>query len=125
MLTPFLVLSVWTSLQGLDPSTEHAATSLGASRTTMFCRVILPQVLPGVLSGGIIVFALAASAFATPVIIGGRRLKLASALVYDEFIHQMNWPLGAGLSIALLLSLGIATGLVSWIVERHYAGDLG
>jgi putative spermidine/putrescine transport system permease protein len=94
VLTPFMVLSVWASVQQLDPHVEDAATSLGASRTTVFRRVVLPQALPGVLAGTIIVFALAASAFATPAIIGGRRLKVASELVYDEFVHQMNWPLG-------------------------------
>jgi putative spermidine/putrescine transport system permease protein len=119
VLTPFMVLSVWTSLQGLDPYVEHASTSLGVSRLTTFRRVVLPQALPGVLAGAVIVFALAASAFATPAIIGGRRLKVASLLVYDEFIHQMNWPLGAGLSILLLLSLGLATGVASRLVERR------
>jgi putative spermidine/putrescine transport system permease protein len=121
VLTPFMVLSVWASLQQLDPHVENAATSLGASRVTTFRRVVLPQVVPGVLAGAIIVFALAASAFATPEIIGGRRLKVVSVLVYDEFIHQMNWPLGAGLSILLLLSLGFATGVVSRLVERRAA----
>jgi putative spermidine/putrescine transport system permease protein len=120
VLTPFMVLSVWTSLQQLDPHIENAATSLGASRLTVFRRVVLPWALPGVLSGAVIVFALAASAYATPVIIGGRRLKVASVLVYDEFIHQMNWPLGAGLAMVLLLSLGIATGVTNRLVERRY-----
>jgi putative spermidine/putrescine transport system permease protein len=121
VLTPFMVLSVWASLQRLDPQIENAATSLGASRMTAFRRVVVPQVLPGVLSGAVIVFALAASAYATPVIIGGRRLKVASVVVYDEFVHQMNWPLGAGLAMVLLLSLGIATGVASRLVERRYA----
>jgi putative spermidine/putrescine transport system permease protein len=120
VLTPFMVLSVWASLQRLDPRIEDAATSLGASRMTAFRRVVLPQILPGVLSGAVIVFALAASAYATPVIIGGRRLKVASVLVYDEFVHQMNWPLGAGLAMVLLLSLGLATGMASRLVERRY-----
>jgi putative spermidine/putrescine transport system permease protein len=121
VLTPFMVLSVWTSLQRLDLNVENAATSLGASRLTAFRRVILPQILPGVLAGAVIVFALAASAFATPAIIGGRRLKVASVLVYDEFVHQMNWPLAAGLSVLLLLSLGLLTSVASRLVERRSA----
>jgi putative spermidine/putrescine transport system permease protein len=119
VLTPFMVLSVWASLQHLDPQNENAAMSLGASRLTAFRRVIWPQIVPGVLGGAIIVFALAASAFATPAIIGGRRLKMASVLVYDEFLHQMNWPLGAALAMLLLLSLGIATVAASKLVERR------
>ena len=73
VLIPFMILSVWTALQRVDPQTENAARSLGASQTTILRRIVLPQVLPGVLSGAIIVFAVAASAFATPAIIGGRR----------------------------------------------------
>ena len=68
-------------------------------------RIVLPQIMPGVLSGAIIVFALAASAFATPAIIGGRRLKVASTLAYDEFLNTLNWPLGAAVAVLLLVAL--------------------
>ena len=60
--------------------------------------------MPGILSGAIIVFALAASAFATPAIIGGRRLKVAATLAYDEFLNTLNWPLGAAIAVLLLVA---------------------
>jgi len=50
--------------------------------------------MPGILSGAVIVFALAASAFATPAIIGGRRLKVASTLAYDEFLNTLQLAAG-------------------------------
>src|SRR5438132_408961 len=90
VLVPFMVLAVWAALQRLDPQIENAAQSLGASHATVLRRVVLPQVMPGVLSGAIIVFALAASAFATPAIIGGRRLNVASTLAYDEFLNTLH-----------------------------------
>jgi putative spermidine/putrescine transport system permease protein len=121
VLMPFMVLSVWAALQRLDPHVENAALSLGASSTTVVTRVVLPQVMPGVLSGAIIVFALAASAFATPAIIGGRRLKVASTLAYDEFLNTLNWPLGAAVATLLLVAL-VAIILVSnRLVEKRYA----
>jgi putative spermidine/putrescine transport system permease protein len=121
VLMPFMVLSVWASLQRLDPHVENAALSLGASPRTVITRVVLPQVMPGVLSGAIIVFALAASAFATPAIIGGRRLKVASTLAYDEFLNTLNWPLGAAVATLLLVAL-VAIILVSnRLVEKRYA----
>jgi putative spermidine/putrescine transport system permease protein len=121
VLVPFMVLSVWAALQRLDPHIENAATSLGASQATVLRRVVLPQVMPGVLSGAIIVFALAASAFATPAIIGGRRLKVASTLAYDEFLNTLNWPLGAAVATLLLAALVlIVVGSNRW-VERRYA----
>jgi len=66
VMVPFMVISVWASLQRINPSTEAAALSLGASQFTVIRRVIVPQVMPGILSGSIMVFALSASAFATP-----------------------------------------------------------
>ncbi|MDP2803074.1 MAG: ABC transporter permease [Phreatobacter sp.] len=121
VLVPFMVLSVWASLARMDPATERAAQSLGASQITIFLRIVLPQAMPGILSGGIIVFSLAASAFATPAIIGGRRLKVASTLAYDEFLNTLNWPLGA--AIAVLLLVGIVAIVVGWnrFIERRYS----
>jgi len=121
VLVPFMVISVWASLQRLDPEVEHAAVSLGASGFATLRKIVLPQVMPGVLSGAIIVFALAASAFATPAIIGGRRLKVVSTLVYDEFLNTLNWPLGAAIALLLLLAnLAIIVGC-NRLVERRYA----
>jgi putative spermidine/putrescine transport system permease protein len=121
VLVPFMVLSVWAALQRLDPHVENAAMSLGASHATVLRRVVLPQVMPGVLSGAIIVFALAASAFATPAIIGGRRLKVASTLAYDEFLNTLNWPLGAAVAILLLAALALIVVGSNRLVERRYA----
>jgi putative spermidine/putrescine transport system permease protein len=121
VLMPFMVLSVWAALQRLDPQIENAAMSLGAPPATVLRRVVLPQVMPGVLSGAIIVFALAASAFATPAIIGGRRLKVASTLAYDEFLNTLNWPLGAAVATLLLLALVAIILLSNRLVEKRYA----
>jgi putative spermidine/putrescine transport system permease protein len=121
VLCPFMVLAVWASLSRMDPATERAAQSLGASPFTIFRRIVLPQAMPGILSGSIIVFSLAASAFATPAVIGGRRSKVVSTLAYDEFLNTLNWPLGA--AVAVLLLLGIVATVVGWnrLVERRYA----
>lgn len=120
VLMPFMVLSVWASLQRLDPQIENAAASLGAGHATVLRRIVLPQVMPGVLSGAIIVFALAASAFASPAIIGGRRLKVASTLAYDEFLNTLNWPLGAAVAVLLLIALTAIIVGSNHLVERRY-----
>ena len=121
VLVPFVVISVWASLQRLDPQVENAAVSLGASSFTVLRRIVLPQVMPGILSGAIVVFALAASAFATPAIIGGRRLKVASTLAYDEFLNTLNWPLGAAVAVLLLAGLVAIIVGSNRFVERRYA----
>jgi len=120
-MMPFMVLAVWTVLQRIDPQIENAATSLGASSFTIIRRIILPQIMPGVLSGAIIVFSLSASAFATPAIIGGRRLKVAATLAYDEFLNTLNWPLGAAVAVLLLVALVLIVVGSNAIIERRYA----
>src|SRR5438132_1071963 len=121
VMMPFMVLSVWTALQRLDPQLENAALTLGAGSFTIIRRIILPQIMPGVLSGAIIVFSLSASAFATPAIIGGRRLKVAATLAYDEFLNTLNWPLGAAVAILLLLALVLIVVGSNALIERRYA----
>jgi putative spermidine/putrescine transport system permease protein len=121
VLVPFMVLSVWAALQRIDPRVDDAAVSLGASRLTVLWRIVLPQAVPGILGGAIIVFALAASAFATPAIIGGRRLKVASTLAYDEFLNTLNWPLGAAVAVLLLVALAAIIIGANRIVERRFA----
>lgn len=124
-LVPLMVLSVWTSLQSIDPQIADAAISLGASPLTVWRRIVLPQTTPGVLSGSLIVFALSASAFATPALIGGRRLKVVATAAYDEFLNSMNWPMGAAIAICLLaLNLGVIT-LYSRVIERRLKRRLG
>ena len=121
VLVPFMVLAVMAALQRLNSEVENAAISLGASAFTVWRRVVLPQIVPGILSGSVIVFALAASAFATPAIIGGRRLKVAATLAYDEFLNTLNWPLGAPIAVILRIALIAIIVGSNRLIERRYA----
>jgi putative spermidine/putrescine transport system permease protein len=121
VLIPLMVISVWASLQRLDPQIENAAVSLGAGPLTVLRRIVLPQAMPGILSGGIIVFALSASAFATPAIIGGRRLKVAATLAYDEFLNTLEWPLGAAIAVLLLVANILIIVGCNRLLEKRYA----
>jgi putative spermidine/putrescine transport system permease protein len=104
VLVPFVVIAVWVALQRCDPDVEPAGASLGASEVLIFRRLVLPQIVPGIASGAVVVFSLAATSFATPAIIGGRRLKVVATAIYDAFLGSMDWPQGAALAIALLLA---------------------
>lgn len=125
VMLPFMVIPVWTSLQKLDPTVEHAAYSLNASRLQTLTRVVMPQAMPGILSGSLIVFGLSASSFAIPALLGGRRLKMVATIVYDEFLTELNWPLGASIAILLLIANVIIMLGYNRIVERSYKRSLG
>lgn len=125
VMMPFMVIPVWTSLQKLDPMVENAALSLKAAPFTVLRRIVLPQVIPGLLSGGLIVFALSASALAIPGLLGGRRMKMVATLIYDEYLHELNWPLGAALALALLIvNLAVMLTYHS-VLESNYRKRVG
>ncbi|SEI58666.1 ABC transporter permease [Pseudomonas sp. NFR16] len=125
VMLPFMIIPVWTSLQKLDASAEQAALSLGATQAKVMRLVVLPQVLPGVLSGTLIVFGLSASSFAIPGLLGGRRLKMVATVVYDQYLSELNWPMGAAIAVALLLINLLV--MLSWnrLVEGRYKKSLG
>ena len=125
VMLPFMVIPVWTSLQKLDAGVENAALSLGATPFTTLRRIVLPQVMPGILSGSLIVFGLAASSFAIPGLLGGRRLKMVATVVYDEYLHELNWPLGAAVALVLLVANLIVMLSYNRLVEGRYKKSLG
>lgn len=125
VMLPFMVIPVWTSLQKLDPMVESAALSLNASQWTVMRRIVLPQITPGVLSGSLIVFGLSASALAIPGLLGGRRLKMVATVIYDEYLHELNWPLGAAIALALL-AINLAVMLsYNAVLEGAYKKRMG
>ena len=125
VMLPFMVIPVWTSLQKLDPMVENAALAAGATPGIVMRRIVLPQVTPGLLSGSLMVFALSASALAIPGLLGGRRLKMVATLIYDEYLHELNWPLGAAIALALLV-VNLAVMLTTnALLEGRYRRRMG
>lgn len=125
IMMPFMVIPIWTSLQKLDPAVQDAALSLSATPLTTLRRIIFPQVLPGILSGSLIVFGLSASSFAIPGLLGGRRLKMVATVVYDEYLHELNWPLGATVAIILLVANLAIMLTYNRAIESRYRKSLG
>ncbi len=108
VLLPFMVLSIAAVLQNIDHTLEEAAMDLGASRLVTFLTVTLPLSLPGVVAGSLIVFSLAMSAYVTPSVLSGGRLKVVPMLIYEQYISVFDWGFGAAMAIVLLaLTLAI------------------
>lgn len=103
VLLPFMILPIMSAIQGIDPALEWASRSLGADRVTTFRRVVLPLSMPGVQAGCILVFVLAMSAYVTPALIGGLRVKTVAVSVVDAMIDTFQWPFGSALALALSL----------------------
>jgi putative spermidine/putrescine transport system permease protein len=103
VLVPMMVLSIYASLQRRDQALVRAAESLGASPLIAFLKVTLPLSLPGILAGSVLVFTMAMSAFVTPAVLGGSRVRVVAYLVYEEFLQMLNWPFGAALALVLVV----------------------
>lgn len=111
---PFMILPIMAAIQGVDPSLEAAARSLGASRFTAFRRIVLPLSLPGIQAGCILVFVLSLSAYVTPALIGGLRVKTMPVTIVDALIDTFQWPWGS----ALAITLSVAGALIVVIFAR-------
>jgi len=110
---PFMILNVYVSLDGVDKNLEPAARTLGCTPWQAFREVTLPLSLPGLGAGSLLVFVLTAGSYVTPLILGGPSDFLFGNLIYDSIITELNWPMGATLSFALLTILGVVVVLYS------------
>ena len=118
----FMVLSIAAALERIDPALIRAAHNLGASERQTFLRVVLPLSLPGVAAGCLIVFTLATSAFITPALLGGPRVKVMSFLAYQQTLLLSDWPYGSAIAFVLLGLTGAAVLVYIRLLERGRFG---
>jgi len=102
VLLPFMVLPLYAVMKGIPPSYERAAASLGATPFTAFRRVYLPQTLPGIAAGGLMVFIQALGYYITPALVGGADDQMISYFIAFYASRTVNWGMAAALSIMLL-----------------------
>ena len=99
---PFVVLTIYSSLQRLNPELAEASRDLGANAAQTFWRVTLPLTLPGVASGGVFVFVLSVGNFLTPNLLGGGQVRMIGNVIYDQFTVARDWPFGSALAMLLI-----------------------
>ncbi len=105
---PLMVLPLFASIDRFDMRLIEAAHDLYASRMAVLRRVILPIVRPGVIAGSILVFVPSLGAVVTPRILGGGKNMMIGNFIELQFGQGRNWPLGAALSMTLLVIVTVA-----------------
>jgi putative spermidine/putrescine transport system permease protein len=114
ILLPYMILSLYAGMRGIDPILLRAAANLGATGWQAFRRVYWPLSLPGVAAGSILLFVLGLGFFITPALLGGGKVTLVAVLIETNIREALNWPLAAALSVLLLA----ATVLALWPAYR-------
>jgi putative spermidine/putrescine transport system permease protein len=113
---PTMILILAAAISHVDPACERAAASLGARPARVFLRVTVPLSRPGIASGSLVVFAWTFSAFATPELLGGGRVKMIANVVKDLALDAFNWPGSAAFAaVALVLTLALLGGVSRWL----------
>ena len=102
VLLPYMVLTLYSVMRGIDPGLVRAAHSLGASRIQAFRRVFLPLSLPGIAGGTLLVFILSLGFFITPALMGGPGDVMIAMLIEREVEITLNWSFASALAVVLL-----------------------
>ena len=110
----FAFLPIYASLEHIPRNLVEAAQDLGATGPRMFRTVIFPLSLPGVIAGATFAFVLSLGDFLAPLLVGGPSGIMISNVVVSLFGAAFNWPLGAAVSLCLLL----AVLAILWGTER-------
>ena len=102
-LLPFMVLPLFSSVDKINPSIIEAAGDLGANKKSIFKEIILPETIPGLFNGSLMVFIPTIGFFFISDLLGGGKLMLLDNLIKNQFLTARNWPFGAAISIVLIL----------------------
>ena len=115
---PLMVLPLFATIERFDMRLLEASYDLYASRWRTLRRVILPIVKPGIIAGSILVFVPSLGAYVTPRILGGGKNMMIGNFIELQFLQGKNWPLGAALSVTLLIIVMAALLLYVRVANR-------
>jgi spermidine/putrescine transport system permease protein len=101
--TPFVFLPIYAALEHIPRPLVEASQDLGASSAQTFLRVILPLSIPGLLAGATFAFVLSLGDFLAPLLVGGASGTMIANVVQSLFGAAYDWPLGAAISVCILL----------------------
>lgn len=123
-LLPYTIFTIYMSMVRIDRDLILASYDAGATKTRTFFEVTLPLSRPGLYAGAVLVFVLSLGVFLEPKVMGGGTSPMAAELIRQSFETRVNWPLGAALTLVVIV-IGTATlGLAAWAVKRRSKGGL-
>ncbi|AWK88879.1 ABC transporter permease [Azospirillum thermophilum] len=125
VLLPFMILPLYSVMRSISPAYMRAAASLGAPPAVAFLRIYLPQTLPGIGAGSLLVFILAIGYYITPALVGGAADQMISAFIAFYTTETVNWGLASALGTVLLFATLILAVVYGKLVHgRQNTGGL-
>ncbi|HWK27165.1 MAG TPA: ABC transporter permease [Solirubrobacter sp.] len=118
----FMVITLHASLETIDRIHLRAAAVLGARPSSAFVRVTLPLSLPGIFSGCVLVFSIAASSLLIPLVVGAGRVPMLATYAYSQNTTTLNWPAGATAGLVLLVVTLVLLFGFTLVVSRMRRG---
>jgi putrescine transport system permease protein len=115
---PFMVLPLYANLERLDPTLDEAAMDLGSRPSRVFLDVTLPQSIPGIVAGGLLVFIPAMGELVIPTLVGDASSPMIGRVIADEFSSARDWPMASTVAVALLLLMVLPTMAYSHFQAR-------
>lgn len=115
---PIAVLILVSNLQAIPLDKINAARILGAGAPRIFFTLILPLTMPGLVASSILVFALSASSYLTPILISAQRIKVLPLSIFSYGTELLNWPLAAALAFVLMVVVVSITYVFSRLMNR-------
>jgi spermidine/putrescine transport system permease protein len=110
---PYMVLILYASLEKLDTRLLEAAADLGATPLQTFWKITVPQTLPGIAAGGLLVFITTLGDFVVPTLLGGASSMNIARLIFNQFLGPTRaWGFGSAISMVLILAVSLAIALL-------------
>lgn len=122
---PFMVLPIYSVLVKIDKNLIEAAEDLGANKTEVFMKVVLPLSIPGIITGITMVFIPAVSTFIISSLLGGNKYNLIGNLIEQQFRWTGDWHFGSSMSIILMVLILIIMALTSKFDKEKEGGGGG
>lgn len=116
---PYMVITIYMSLEKLDPALVEASKSLKAGPLTTFRRIVLPLSKPGIVSGCILVFVPCLGAFVEPRILGGTGGSVIGTVIEDQFFEIYGWNFGAAIAFILLALILVCMAVLSRLAKEE------
>ena len=120
---PFMILPIYNAIIKIDKSLIEAAYDLGASRSIVLRKIIIPLSLPGIVSGVTMVFVPSLTTFAISNMLGGGKVNLIGNIIEQEFTASANWHLGSGLSLVMMIFIVISMAFIEKF-DRNGEGNM-